>query len=143
MSSLAAKAQAQSHLQTLFPNIDIFYLSTALDYQIKYYARPEEPSDPKGKGKESASRGIGAAELVERVTAKLVELNKGEYPTVVCRPRRVGKSRSEVANVDAVKKTWESARSDIGDRSKMAGIRARSGEGLMVKDDIMTKNLAL
>lgn len=146
--SAAAKTQALSHLQVLFPDADPGYLSSVLQYHLSWRPIPASSSDNKGKAKDSTA---GAAELVQRVSQKMLELNHCEYPRTAWVPaqqRRAageknGKVGGKLKDLKQVRQAWGNARGGSGEEERVAGGSRGPMEGPMVVDETLARNQAL
>ncbi|GAA5906415.1 hypothetical protein JCM5296_000451 [Sporobolomyces johnsonii] len=109
-SAPPAALAAHSHLQLLFPTADPGFLASS----IQHYLALPTPS--------SRTRSAWTAEeLVERVSDKMLEVNRGEWPDVAWIDAEQARGGEEgIAQMSEVRKAWHKVGS---------GARGRSGKG--------------
>ncbi|CEQ40421.1 SPOSA6832_02038, partial [Sporobolomyces salmonicolor] len=144
-SAPPAALAAHSHLQLLFPTADPGFLASSIQH---YLALP--PPSPKSRPAWTSE------ELVERVSDKMLEVNRGEWPDVAWieaerEPGEQGRGGEEgIAQMKEVRKAWHKVGSGAGGRSRKGkgklereqdGPSSRSRE--RVPDVTLGRNIAL
>ncbi|GAA5964091.1 hypothetical protein JCM21900_004505, partial [Sporobolomyces salmonicolor] len=144
-SAPPAALAAHSHLQLLFPTADPGFLASSIQH---YLALP--PPSPTSRPAWTSE------ELVERVSDKMLEVNRGEWPDVAWieaerEPGEQGRGGEEgIAQMKEVRKAWHKVGSSAGGRSRKGkgklereqdGPSSRSRE--RVPDVTLGRNIAL